>query len=487
MRRKIMGLRVAILIAATASCLTAIAIPPALAQEVRYRKHVDDMQPDEWRALAAAITAMRQRDDNSTRPTPLNQPIDSYEWFVKMHGDATPPFGCEHDSELIWMWHRAFLLNFETVLNASRPAGSKPIRLPYWDWTDVPTGKNGFPAAYEDPMSPLFHDRNPHPASPGHPMIPPLDLVRASAHETGKQLITRLVQLNDWGQFGGTAKSAADGGNPGALEQNVHNAIHSPYVGKDNRNPVLSVRDPIFWAHHAMLDKVVTDWQAQHLDAVQCFDCDSVAYHDPKVGDIKVSALLHDDRLPAENGQTIKVVYLPKGTPEPGPLVAAAAAPGAGHMMSAAVSTSTPAPEVTRLRFNLTDVPGSRYVVRLNGLSVPMEESYLVTVYIYPASVKFDRGRAFAAKYSAGSFSQFAGGKHHSGATTARIDVTSAIQALTHPGAKGEWEIAIVFAPTEPDQSYAQIAPTIHFESIDLQRRDFATTETIPLTQKAAP
>src|ERR1700730_15014231 len=459
-------------IALTALMLTlgTLSVFPGAAQEVRYRKHVDDMQPDEWKTLADAIATMRQRDDRTTTPTPRNQPTDSYEWFVKMHGDPTPPFGCEHDSELIWMWHRAFLLNFETIINASRSAGSKPIRLPYWDWTDVPTGKNGFPAAYEEPTSPLFHDRNLHPAAPGRPAVPPLDLVNASAHETGKQLITRLTQLNDWGQFGGTAKSGPDEGSPGGLEMRVHNGIHSPYIGKDNRNTVLSVRDPVFWAHHAMLDKVVTDWQAQHPHAVQCFDCDTVVYRDPKVGDIKVSALLSNDRLPTVNGQTVKVVYLPKGVPEPAPALAAALAP-----------PMTPAPEVMRFQFSLDEVTGSQFIVRLNGLSVPTEESYLVTLFIYPAPVKFERTQAFANQYSAGTFSQFASGKHHAAVVNARIDVTPAIRSLTRSATTGSWELAIVFAAAEPGQAYAQVAPLIHYRSIDMLRRDFADTETIAL------
>lgn len=464
-----------LLIAIVASSLAATVIVPALGEEIRYRKHVDDMQPEEWKTLAAAIATMRQRDDLSTNPTPLNQKTDSYEWFVKMHGDAHPPFGCEHDSELIWTWHRGFLLNFETVINASRPPGSKPIRLPYWDWTDAPTGKNGFPAAYEEPGSALDHPRNSHPAPAGGPGMPPLDVVNASAHETGKQLIAKLVNLNDWGQVGGTAKSSPDGGDPGDLEMRVHNGLHSPYIGKDNRNTVLSVRDPIFWAHHAMLDKVIGDWQTQHRDAVQCFDCDAVAYPDPQLGDLKVSALLSNDRLPAANGQTIKVVYLPKGAPEPTPVVAALAV------------AAKPTPEVSRFRFQLSELVGSQFLVRLTGLSIPAEESYLVSIYIYPASVKFDRSADFAAKYTAGRFSQFATAKHHQGVVTARFDITTTLRKLTAAGPEQTWEMAVVFAPTEPDQSYAQIAPSIHYRSIELQRRDFISTEAIHLTQEGTP
>jgi hypothetical protein len=95
------------------------------AQEVRYRKHVDDMLPGEWQTLAAAIATMRQRDDMGTTPTPVTQRPDSYEFFVKTHGDIRVQ-GCEHASELIWFWHRAFLLDFENRLNAARPAGKQP-------------------------------------------------------------------------------------------------------------------------------------------------------------------------------------------------------------------------------------------------------------------------------------------------------------------------------------------------------------------------
>jgi hypothetical protein len=56
-------------------------------QEVRYRKHVDDMTAAEWKALGDAITALHQNDHGmDQQPTPNDQPLDSYEYFLKMHG-----------------------------------------------------------------------------------------------------------------------------------------------------------------------------------------------------------------------------------------------------------------------------------------------------------------------------------------------------------------------------------------------------------------
>lgn len=452
---------------------------PASAQEVRYRKHVDDMQPEEWKTLAAAIDAMRKRDDVSTKPTPLKQAADSYEWFVKMHGDATPPFGCEHGNELIWTWHRAFLLHFETVANDSRPPNSKPIRLPYWDWSDVPSGTNGFPAAYEDPASALYHDRNPHPTPAGQPKKAPLDALAPSPHETAKQLIARIVQMDDWQHFGGHAKGAP--GTPGDLEQLIHNGIHSPYIGKDNKNTILSVRDPIFWAHHAMLDKVVSDWQAQHANEAQCFACDAPAYPDPRLGPLKVSALLSNDRLPTTNGQTVKIVYLPKGASEP-------ASVAAGALVAAQMKVAQEAPkqasEVSRFRLRLSDGPASRYSVLLHGLSVLADDSYVIALYLYPAPVKFERSPEFAAKYVAGRVTQFGRGGHHHGDITARIDITAAVNTLTRGSVNQEWELALVFETAEPGQSYDQIAPMIRYSSVELRRTPLNPAETIELKKE---
>src|ERR1035438_3215769 len=51
-------------------------------QEVRYRKHVDDMTAAEWKALGDAITVLHQNDHGmDQQPTPNDQPLDSYEYF----------------------------------------------------------------------------------------------------------------------------------------------------------------------------------------------------------------------------------------------------------------------------------------------------------------------------------------------------------------------------------------------------------------------
>ena len=74
-----------------------------------------------------------------------NDPKKNLKFWANIHGaplgeTATGP--CEHNSELIWPWHRAYLYFFEKALQDIVPG----LTLPWWDWTR--NHQQGIPPAY---------------------------------------------------------------------------------------------------------------------------------------------------------------------------------------------------------------------------------------------------------------------------------------------------------------------------------------------------
>ncbi len=460
------------------------------AQEVRYRKHVDDMTAAEWKALGDAITALHQNDHGmDQQPTPNDQPLDRYEYFVKMHGSiAKREWGCKHVNELIWPWHRAFLLHFENALNAVKKPGAPTITLPYWDWTEPVSGNNGFPAPYEDQSSPLYHRRSSYPKAsfPGSP----LDIASPLPMTPAAQIVKDLLAVTSWESFGGSAES---GPNPhaGSLELNTHNAIHG-YIGTDNLRTILAVRDPIFWAHHANLDRLVAEWQALHRDQVQCFDCDAVAYHDPVLGDLSFRQLLDIESMPAADGRTVKVVYVPKGM---GALMGEAFASRLEALsLMQADFAKTLAPQQLGFSFKFPDISGYRIKLEFKDLKVPQAHTYRIDAYVHPRSVRFQSGLQFAAKYKIASLTQFAAGheaedesngaghEHNPPTATTSIDVTRSLRQIAHHAAVGEdYILTVVFRSVEPQRPYSAIEQEVHLSGISLLREDFSTQEAIDL------
>lgn len=86
---------------------------------------------------ASFVAAVRQLQ---TTPSPGDESISWYASFVEWHRQAFScelargPVGAAHNSPLFLPWHREFLLRYENALQ--QVSGDPTVRLPYWDWTD---------------------------------------------------------------------------------------------------------------------------------------------------------------------------------------------------------------------------------------------------------------------------------------------------------------------------------------------------------------
>jgi tyrosinase len=220
----------------------------------RFRKSVTALSAGELDALRAALTSMLGlRDDRG------------FEYWAGIHG-LPLPISCVHGSLLFLPWHRAYLYYFEQHLLDVMPHGTQ-VSLPWWDWST----QAGIPAAYAAATLPAnkpnplagapvsgipdaqFTDQNvpkathtsrtPGPAGGNHG---PLGLPSAAQ-------VKAVLAVKDFEDFS-------------TQLEDLHNQVHVWVGGTMSEIPVAAF-DPLFWAHHTMIDRVWALWQLAHPGA----------------------------------------------------------------------------------------------------------------------------------------------------------------------------------------------------------------------------
>jgi tyrosinase len=183
-----------------------------------------------------------------------------WQYWAGIHGLPLPMF-CQHHTALFLPWHRAYLYFAELAL---KQAGGDPgVSFPWWDWSVT----RGIPVAYEAAEV----DGQPNPLAgteinalaleqarraglpeeitqtfrdPGAPGVRPLPTPQA---------VSRLLEFGDFLDF------------QTQLEQ-FHDDVHV-WVGGTMAEIPLAAYDPVFWAHHAMVDRIWRLWQLRHPTA----------------------------------------------------------------------------------------------------------------------------------------------------------------------------------------------------------------------------
>jgi tyrosinase len=186
-----------------------------------------------------------------------------YQYFANWHGVA---FGlCQHHNDLFLPWHRGYLYHFELALQDLDAS----VTLPWWNWMDEP----GLPTAYEPeaeghnvlldaPIQPIGVQpqpewpqrtfREPGVAQEPAPLPPPLRTTIVG----GKQ-----VDLNQWLMSSTSYEQFEE--RCWRLHDNIH-----VWVGGTMSDPNWAAYDPIFWAHHTMVDRLWRIWQNKNPSAL---------------------------------------------------------------------------------------------------------------------------------------------------------------------------------------------------------------------------
>ncbi len=190
-------------------------------------------------------------------------PPDSWRYVANTHGiDAqTPPRPgiwrqCAHARRLFLPWHRAYLAWLEEIIR--RLTGDTGWAIPYWDYTKPsPARVRDVPPEFRVPTrrvngqtvtNPLFVNRA--------TTVPAFDVEVVPALAQA-----RFVRHNPNGGFVPPGFGGADiDGSKGLLEQEPHDLVHVD-LGALMGQPSTAGRDPIFWLHHANIDRLWEVWR----------------------------------------------------------------------------------------------------------------------------------------------------------------------------------------------------------------------------------
>lgn len=190
---------------------------------------------------------------------------------------------CQHQSWYFPPWHRGYLLALEAQIRADVIALGGPATwaLPYWDYFgpgtqfEIPPAftLQNMPGGNPNPLYVLARygpdgDGNIYVPTPAGIQQHPNDPNFAPVPVTQDSLSDQVYTGADTGispGFGGPATDFShQGGTGGGLESNPHNFVHV-YVGGISvdglmSDPGLAALDPIFYLHHANIDRMWAVW-----------------------------------------------------------------------------------------------------------------------------------------------------------------------------------------------------------------------------------
>jgi tyrosinase len=207
---------------------------------LRHRRSVRRLTPGQLADFRKAITAAGEIGDER-----------GFQFWAGIHGLPLPRY-CTHNSELFLPWHRAYLYLFEKVLQDLVPG----VTLPWWDWTG--NHAEGIPEAYsrrrvDGRRNPLFDS----PIQPSGRETPRQARTSRAAGPPG--LLPTRPELEDVLEDSGflTFQARLEG---------MHDGVHG-WVGGTMSSINTAAYDPVFWAHHCMIDRAWYLWQLRHPGA----------------------------------------------------------------------------------------------------------------------------------------------------------------------------------------------------------------------------
>ncbi|KAK1970542.1 Di-copper centre-containing protein [Colletotrichum sublineola] len=279
--------------------------------EVPIRRNINSIYNERgphWDLYVGALTAMQ--DTNETDPI-------SYFQLAGIHGQpymawsgGGPQTGidtgyCPHNQALFGTWHRGYLSLYEQVLvhQAKRIALSYPephrkryveaaerLRIAYWDWaadyhvppaTVMPTVVINKPAAGTmQPTvvrNPLYRFKYPKSVLNGqfgsfnggkytnrcakdgesYPATANKMLAYYSLKEKVYNVFVRAISFDEM----------VSAQNQGANFEGPHGEVHiAAACGQDLAFLSISAFEPLFWLHHANVDRLIAYWQALHFE-----------------------------------------------------------------------------------------------------------------------------------------------------------------------------------------------------------------------------
>lgn len=251
--------------------------PPPNAPFVRQDVWTIDPDPRVWHpitlAYARAVGEMQRRA--ATDPT-------SWTFQGAIHGTSQPTGDprentCQHGNWFFLPWHRMYLFCFENILRqiVQSMGGPADFALPYWNY-EGGGDRASLPHAFRRQF---LDDR----ATPNPLFL--ADPARRSGWNTGQVRINLVVNNSNAALaeprfvlpppaagFGGGAMTRSHAPtSSGLIESSPHNGVHTSFLDVRPTAPCnaslmafpnCAALDPIFWLHHANIDRLWNVWLA---------------------------------------------------------------------------------------------------------------------------------------------------------------------------------------------------------------------------------
>lgn len=232
-----------------------IPLTPRVRQpRIRWRRSVEKLSPDQLGHVREAYRWAESITDDR-----------GYQTQAGIHG-LPLPISCKHSNDqqfanLFLPWHRAYLYFFERALRD----GVATVAQPWWDWTHPSAANEGIPGAYADARA----DGDPNPLH----SVQINDVAMAQAQQAGIDLPAQVQR--DPGLPGSRLPTTGDVENVLAIPdfftfshvlEDLHGTVHGYVGGRTGHmsQVPLAAYDPIFWAHHSMIDRLWRMWQLRH-------------------------------------------------------------------------------------------------------------------------------------------------------------------------------------------------------------------------------
>lgn len=207
---------------------------------MRIRKNIECLTTEELHDLREAFAGIYQLSESNPK---------SFTRIAGLHGLPSPSY-CSHGSTSGFLsWHRAYLLELENALREIKC----DVTLPFWDWNS--TVNQGIP---EPCKSPTYTNRS------GQTVDNPL-YRGPIAPSAGGGFTTRRSDINTV-SFADLAHSAAANqselnfNNYASTLNGIHGSVHVRFSGSMT-SVALAAFDPIFFFHHANVDRLWASWQ----------------------------------------------------------------------------------------------------------------------------------------------------------------------------------------------------------------------------------
>ncbi len=190
---------------------------------------------------------------------------EQFSWvnLANIHGPTQFSYKfCPHGNWYFLPWHRAYTLMYERIVRYLTK--NDDFAMPYWDWTANPT----MPEVFLEPNTPDGNTNWLFVSDPGFMRTwPPSEPMPPDV--VGPSVLQEILAATTFEEFGTSRPAGQDSldqswivcqncGIQGVLEGNPHNNVHNNIGGL--MPWAFSPRDPIFFMHHANIDRIWAVW-----------------------------------------------------------------------------------------------------------------------------------------------------------------------------------------------------------------------------------